>query len=115
MQPWKVPSLEQLEGFGRKAAEKVLTNVPVVHRGTMRMSDLPIHTAFALTVAGAAHTDSGASFSNDMLVEKRVFLVRAFNKEELGFEDRFSTLQSMLLYQLLGIFHADEQRKVAAT
>jgi len=32
--------------------------------------------AFALTVAGGAYEPEGQSFSNEMLVEKRVFLVR---------------------------------------
>jgi hypothetical protein len=36
----------------------------------------PTHTAFALTVAGGAYVPEGQSFSNEMLVEKRVFLVR---------------------------------------
>lgn len=34
-----------------------------------------------------------------------------FNKEGTSDEDRFATLQSMLLYQLLGLFHRDEQRE----
>lgn len=27
-------------------------------------------------------------------------------------DDRFATLQSLLLYQLLGLFHRDEQREL---
>lgn len=42
----------------------------------MVMSEMPTHTAFALTVTGAAYEPAGETFSNEMLVEKRVFLVR---------------------------------------
>jgi hypothetical protein len=42
----------------------------------MYLSELPTHSAFALTVAGAAYSPDGEGFSNEMLVEKRVYLVR---------------------------------------
>lgn len=71
------------------------------------------HTAFALSVTGGAFDqseDGGEKFSNEMLVEKRVFLVRGFNKRNGDDASKFASLQSMLLYQLLGLFHRDEQR-----
>ena len=34
-----------------------------------------------------------------------------FSKEDTTDEQRFTLLQSMLMYQLLGLFHHDEQRE----
>lgn len=50
--------------------------VPILHGPSAVMNELPTHMAFALTVAGGAYEPEGQSFSNEMLVEKRVFLVR---------------------------------------
>jgi len=98
------------------------------------MSELALHGAFALSVAGAAYETEGQSFSNEMLVEKRVFLIKGersyrfsdcqpittdcrstsltgFLDPTKNWDDRFATLQSLLLYQLLGLFHRDEQRE----
>ncbi|ORY79776.1 hypothetical protein BCR35DRAFT_304607 [Leucosporidium creatinivorum] len=110
--PWNVPKIDTLSHYGKTAAEKFLPSVPIIHPGTMFLSELPTHSAFALTVAGAAYSPEGEGFSNEMLVEKRVYLVRGFNKEGTSDEDRFATLQSMLLYQLLGLFHRDEQQRI---
>lgn len=132
--PWSIPQISTLSKFAARAADEFLPSVPVIHSGTMVLSEAPTHTAFALTVVGAAyeHSAEGESFSNEMLVEKRVFLVRSgssvpacwrrctraliyfssegFNKEGTSEDERFASLQSMLLYQLLGLFHQDEQR-----
>ena len=34
-----------------------------------------------------------------------------FNQDNQTDDDKFASLQSMLLYQLLGLFHRDEQRE----
>lgn len=72
---------------------------------------MPANTAFALSVAGAAYETDGEKFSNEMLVEKRVFLIKEFNLAGSSFEDQFATLQSLLLYQLIGIFHKEQSRE----
>ncbi|BGP51752.1 hypothetical protein JCM10450v2_007702 [Rhodotorula kratochvilovae] len=110
--PWHVPPLPVLSGYARKATEQLLAAVPVLHGPSAVMTELPTHTAFALTVAGGAYEPEGQSFSNEMLVEKRVFLVRGFQEKDKSWEDRFASLQSLLLYQLLGIFHRDEQQRL---
>lgn len=151
--PWHVPPIKTLSRFAKLAATSFLPSIPVVHPASMVMAELPTHTAFALTVTGAAYEADGEQFSNEMLVEKRyvlsflpvlgtetdarlafrVFLVRCvscgsraqvprdfwadwvlvrrgFNKAENTDDDKFASLQSMLLYQLLGLFHREEQR-----
>lgn len=140
-----MPKMDKMMEYGKKAAEHLLPSVPVIHPGTLSMNDMSVATSFALTVAGAAYTPGGEGFSNEMLVEKRVFLVRGesrssavccpawsrarstfpfvlrltlafhtgFNKVDTNDDERFSTLQSMLLYQLLGLFHRDEQRELS--
>lgn len=50
--------------------------MPIMHAASVNLNEMPAHTAFALTVAGGAYEREGQSFSNEMLVEKRVFLVR---------------------------------------
>ncbi|KAM0748180.1 hypothetical protein T439DRAFT_328165 [Meredithblackwellia eburnea MCA 4105] len=110
--PWHVPPIQTLSRFAKQAATSFLPAVPVVHPGTLVMSEMPTHTAFALTVTGAAYEKDGEQFSNEMLVEKRVFLVRGFNKPGNTEDDKFASLQSMLLYQLLGLFHKDEAQRV---
>jgi hypothetical protein len=37
---------------------------------------MALHGAFALTIVGGAYEAEGQAFSNEMLVEKRVFLIR---------------------------------------
>lgn len=74
--PWNVPELDTLSAYGKRAAENFLPSVPLIHPGTLMLSEMPTHTAFALTVAGAAYSAEGEGFSNEMLVEKRVYLVR---------------------------------------
>ncbi|GAA5908520.1 hypothetical protein JCM8208_002653 [Rhodotorula glutinis] len=110
--PWHVPPLPVLSGYARKATEELMAAVPILHGPSAVMNELPAHMAFALTVAGGAYEPEGQSFSNEMLVEKRVFLVRGFQEQEKSWEDRFASLQSLLLYQLLGLFHRDEQQRL---
>lgn len=74
--PWHVPPIQTLSGYARKATEKLLPSMPVIHAASVNLNEMPTHTAFALTVAGGAYETEGQSFSNEMLVEKRVFLVR---------------------------------------
>lgn len=78
--PWHVPPLETLSRFASHAATSFLPSVPIVHPGTMVLSEMTSHTAFALTVTGAAYVEEGQGFSNEMLVEKRVFLVRCVQR-----------------------------------
>lgn len=131
--PWHVPPLQVLSGYARKATEKLLPSMPIIHAPSVNLNEMATHTAFALTVAGGAYEQEGQSFSNEMLVEKRVFLVRGelpsfrdraeagsltgpssrwtgFQDTSKTFEEKFSSMQSLLLYQLLGLFHRDEQR-----
>ncbi|GAA6034728.1 hypothetical protein JCM8097_001141 [Rhodosporidiobolus ruineniae] len=110
--PWHVPPVQVLSGYARRAATSLLPALPVMHSASINMSQMPTHTAFALTVAGGAYEPAGQSFSNEMLVEKRVYLVRGFQAPEKNFDDRFASLQSLLLYQLLGLFHKDEQQRL---
>lgn len=54
-----------------------------------------------------------ASFRDDPgRVDSDAFVmqIRGFNKPDGDDDTRFASLQSMLLYQLLGLFHRDEQR-----
>ncbi|GAA5863556.1 hypothetical protein JCM8547_007284 [Rhodosporidiobolus lusitaniae] len=112
--PWHVPPLQTLSTYARTAATKLLPSVPLLHVGSVNMSVMPSHTAFALTVAGGAYEKEGYGFSNEMLVEKRVFLVRGFQTPGKSFDEQFATLQSLLLYQLLGLFHREEQQRLLA-
>ncbi|KAI5479046.1 zinc finger, C2H2-type transcription factor [Pseudohyphozyma bogoriensis] len=97
--PWHVPPLKTLSRYAQTASKSFLPSIPVIHPGTMVLSEMPTHTAFALTVAGGSYFPEGETFSNEMLVEKRVYLVRSFNKEGSTEEEKFAGLQSMLLYQ----------------
>ncbi|GAA5868500.1 hypothetical protein JCM3774_005399 [Rhodotorula dairenensis] len=110
--PWHVPPVQVLSGYARKATEKLLPAMPIIHAASVNLNEMPTHTAFALTVAGGAYEREGQSFSNEMLVEKRVFLVRGFQDASKSWEERFSSMQSLLLYQLLGLFHRDEQQRL---
>ncbi|GAA5896275.1 hypothetical protein JCM5296_002933 [Sporobolomyces johnsonii] len=110
--PWHVPPVKTLSSYAKRAAESLLPSVPVVHAPSIVITQMATHTAFALTVAGGAYEPEGQAFSNEMLVEKRVFLVRGFQQPEKTFDDRFASLQSLLLYQLLGLFHRDEQQRL---
>ncbi|GJN94380.1 hypothetical protein Rhopal_007460-T1 [Rhodotorula paludigena] len=110
--PWHVPPLPVLSQYARQATEKLLPSMPIVHAASVVLRDMPAHTAFALTVAGAWYEPEGQAFSNEMLVEKRVFLVRGFQDEGKSWSDKFASLQSLLLYQLLGLFHRDEQQRL---
>ncbi|GAA5982870.1 hypothetical protein JCM11641_002611 [Rhodosporidiobolus odoratus] len=110
--PWHVPPLPVLSAYARKATNTLLPSIPVIHAPSVNVSTMALHTAFALTVAGGAYEEEGQSFANEMLVEKRVFLIRGFQAPEKTFEDRFASLQSLLLYQLLGLFHRDEQQRL---
>ncbi|GAA5985699.1 hypothetical protein JCM10908_007078 [Rhodotorula pacifica] len=110
--PWHVPPVHVLSSYARKATEKLLPAMPVIHAASVNLNEMPAHTAFALTVAGGAYEREGQSFSNEMLVEKRVFLVRGFQDAGKTWEERFSSMQSLLLYQLLGLFHRDEQQRL---
>ncbi|BGP20208.1 hypothetical protein JCM10213_005937 [Rhodosporidiobolus nylandii] len=110
--PWHVPPVSVLSGYAKKATEQLLPSVPVMHAASVNVGEMATHTAFALTVAGGAYEPEGQSFSNEMLVEKRVFLVRGFQAPEKTFDDRFASLQSLLLYQLLGLFHRDPQQQL---
>lgn len=74
--PWHVPPVQVLSSYARKATEKLLPAMPIMHAASVNLNEMPAHTAFALTVAGGAYEREGQSFSNEMLVEKRVFLVR---------------------------------------
>jgi hypothetical protein len=112
--PWNIPPLDDLSHYASLASASFLPSIPVVHNGTLCLSDLPPHTVFALSVTGAAYEregQAGRSFSDDMLTKKRVFNVRNFNNKLNSEIDRFGSLQSMLLYQLLGFFHRDEDRE----
>jgi hypothetical protein len=66
------------------------------------------HNLFTLCVTGTAYDCEGETrhyFSDEMLVEKKVFIVKHFNNKATSEDDRFGTFRSMLLYQLLGLFH----------
>ncbi|BGP03475.1 zinc finger, C2H2-type transcription factor [Rhodotorula toruloides] len=110
--PWHVPPLPVLSGYAKKATERLLPAMPIVHAPSVVLNEMEVHTAFALTVAGGAYERDGQSFSNEMLVEKRVFLVRGFQEKNKTWDQKFASLQSMLLYQLLGLFHRDEQQRL---
>ncbi|KWU45571.1 hypothetical protein RHOSPDRAFT_32876 [Rhodotorula sp. JG-1b] len=110
--PWHVPPVQVLSSYARKATEKLLPAMPIMHAASVNLNEMPAHTAFALTVAGGAYEREGQSFSNEMLVEKRVFLVRGFQDAGKSWDERFASMQSLLLYQLLGLFHRDEQQRL---
>ncbi|SGY77308.1 BQ5605_C005g03600 [Microbotryum silenes-dioicae] len=114
LQPWNVPPIARLSQFAAKAADEFLPTVPVLHAGTTKLSEAPVAVTFALTVVGAAYASDGQGFSNEMLVEKRTFIVRSFNKADATEESRFTFLQSLLLYQLLGLFHRDQEQRLLA-
>lgn len=79
--PYWIPPAAKLSQYASNASRGLLKQAPVLHIPTTVLSDISGHTAFSLCVAGAA-LDSGVGeqFSNQMLVEKRLFLVRNFNK-----------------------------------
>ncbi|GAA5981325.1 hypothetical protein JCM5350_004365 [Sporobolomyces pararoseus] len=112
--PWHVPPLKKLSQYAQKATERLLPSIPVFHAPSVSVKNMALHNAFALTIAGGAYESDGQSFSNEMLVEKRVFLIRGFLEPTKTWEDRFASLQSLLLYQLLGFFHRDEQQRLLA-
>ncbi|GAA6010603.1 hypothetical protein JCM11491_002991 [Sporobolomyces phaffii] len=112
--PWHVPPIKKLSQYAKRAAETMLPSIPVFHAASLAVTEMAPHGAFALTVVGGAYEAEGQSFSNEMLVEKRVFLIRGFIDASKTWEDRFASLQSLLLYQLLGFFHVDEQQRLLA-
>ena len=74
--------------YGKKAAESFLPQVPIVHPGTLNMSEMPVGVAFGLTVAGAALSAEGTGFSNEMLVEKRCHLTRSQSRRIASLDGR---------------------------
>ncbi|GAA6060700.1 hypothetical protein JCM10212_005082 [Sporobolomyces blumeae] len=110
--PWHVPPVKTLSKYAKRAAETLLPSIPVFHAPSVNMSEIAAHSAFVLTVAGSAYELEGQAFSNEMLVEKRVYIIRGFVDPQKTWEDRFASLQSLLLYQLLGLFHRDEQQRL---
>ncbi|GAA5906097.1 uncharacterized protein JCM6883_002549 [Sporobolomyces salmoneus] len=112
--PWHVPPLKTLSQYAKKATETLLPSIPVFHAPSVEINKMALHNAFALTIVGGAYEPEGQSFSNEMLVEKRVFLIRGFLDPSKNWDDRFASLQSLLLYQLLGFFHRDEQQRLLA-
>ncbi|KAI5477593.1 hypothetical protein MNV49_006079 [Pseudohyphozyma bogoriensis] len=60
-----------------------------------------------------AKREEAARFTGSLLMEKRIHLLKGFKRLTV-WNERFSALQSMLLYQLLGLFHKDDhQREIA--
>ncbi|GAA5930189.1 uncharacterized protein JCM15063_004739 [Sporobolomyces koalae] len=110
--PWHVPPSRVLSQYAKRATESLLPSVPVFHAPSVDVHEMALHGAFALTVAGGAFEDDGQVFSNEMLVEKRVFLIRGFMNADKNWDDQFASIQSLLLYQLLGFFHRDEQQRL---
>ncbi|KAI5477366.1 zinc finger, C2H2-type transcription factor [Pseudohyphozyma bogoriensis] len=139
MGPLSVPTLPTLSSYASTAATSFLPTVPIMHPGTLDMSQMHMMSGMALAVAGSVINSQGEGveigtekyyqtdedgeqlsgkngFGNAMLLEKRVHLIRIFNTLFTEFEDKFAALQSMLLYQLLGLFHKEEQqRKLSRT
>lgn len=68
----------------------------------MRCSSRSESTSFEVSLRGSLSSRRSVAYLS----------TTGFNKEGTSDEDRFATLQSMLLYQLLGLFHRDEQRKL---
>jgi hypothetical protein len=74
--PWHVPPIKTLAKYAKKATESLLPSIPVFHAPSVEVSKMALHGAFALTIVGGAYEAEGQAFSNEMLVEKRVFLIR---------------------------------------
>ncbi|KAI5480120.1 zinc finger, C2H2-type transcription factor [Pseudohyphozyma bogoriensis] len=126
----QLPTLDTMSSYAEVASTKFLPHVPVVHPGTLSMSSIHPVTGSSLAIAGSVMVDEkdqvgmryygveevkGSAESNlfgdQVLLEKRVHLIGAYSSLFKTFEDRFAALQSMLLYQLLGLFHVNSQQR----
>ncbi|KAL8286783.1 hypothetical protein RQP46_004311 [Phenoliferia psychrophenolica] len=68
--------------------------------------------AFALAVAGAGLEDDGREFHASMVKEKRIFAIHHLHELELSELEMFSVLQSLSIYNFLGLFHEDPQQRI---
>jgi hypothetical protein len=67
--------------------------------------------AFSLAVAGAGYEYEGRTFHDQMVREKRIFASCHLTELDLAPEEKFSVLQSMIIYNFCGLFHTDPERK----
>jgi hypothetical protein len=107
-----------LSRYASLASTSFLSSIPIVHNGSLILSDLPAHIAFALTVAGAAYDregEMGRVFCDDVLPEKALCIVRNFNDKRRSDDDKFGILQSLVIYQLLGFFHWNQDRELISS
>ncbi|KAM0752218.1 hypothetical protein T439DRAFT_347140 [Meredithblackwellia eburnea MCA 4105] len=113
---WPIPPVKTLGDYAKTASEKFLDTIPIVHRPSISLSELPTHSILALSVTGASFEQAGTEghvFSDELLAHKNAHLINAFN-ETPEFEDKFSIFQAILFYQILGLYHRDEQHRLVA-
>ncbi|KAI5475704.1 hypothetical protein MNV49_001038 [Pseudohyphozyma bogoriensis] len=113
--PWHVPPLPKLSRYAALASSFFLSAIPVVHQPTMFEESMTPQLAFALSVVGAGYEHDGRAFHDQMTKEKRIFGILHLHELELTPEESFSCLQSLMVYNFLGLTHLDpDQRTYSA-
>ncbi|ORY91638.1 hypothetical protein BCR35DRAFT_298884 [Leucosporidium creatinivorum] len=111
--PWEVPSLPVLSRHASRASSFLLTSIPLTHRPTISTCTMEPTLAFALAVAGAGFSNSSVSWHNEMVQVKRYFAAEHLKEAAslLSDDQGLGALQCLLLYNILGIFHEDEEQR----
>lgn len=129
---WQIPPLPKLSRYASLATSFLLTQIPILvrpycrrtlfldgtneirwvqHRPTMFNTEMTPQVAFALAVAGAGLETEGTEFHGNMVKEKRIFAIHHLHELELTELEMFSVLQSLSVYNYLGLYHEDPMRE----
>ncbi|KAH8925600.1 hypothetical protein BT69DRAFT_1332013 [Atractiella rhizophila] len=110
---WSIPALPVLSQYAKLAVTAFLPAIPVAHGASLRMAEMDTHLAYAIAVAGAllAATPEGSLFGDQMLTEKRIYMVRDFSAPGTSFAVKFASLQALLVYQLVGFGHREAHHR----
>ncbi|GAA6020295.1 hypothetical protein JCM10207_003216 [Rhodosporidiobolus poonsookiae] len=109
--PFEIPPLPKLSRFAYHADSVVLPVLPLIHRPTCILVEIPPTLAFALSVIGAGLFQSASGFYREMSHIKREFAAEHVRTVILREDERVSSTQTLLLYQLTGCFSSREDER----
>ncbi|GAA5959154.1 hypothetical protein JCM8115_005658 [Rhodotorula mucilaginosa] len=102
--PWELPPLSRLSKFAFQASKTLLPVLPLAHGPSIVLNTVEPTFAFALSVAGAGLFETHSSFFDEMSRIKREFAAEHLGSAKLGQDELLASVQTLLLYQLLGAF-----------
>ncbi|GAA5867432.1 hypothetical protein JCM3774_002902 [Rhodotorula dairenensis] len=102
--PWELPPLSRLSKFAFQASKTLLPVLPLAHGPSIVLNTVEPTFAFALSVAGAGLFETHSSFFDEMSRIKREFAAEHLGTAKLGQDELLASVQTLLLYQLLGAF-----------